>query len=129
MIKKRNSSVSLALECALLILAIFVFNWGLHAKLALYHTDQGTSSANNSSAKLSAETRIASAAILEDNQDPSRSTLDSLHFAGITFSLQGHPTIAQIVHIEAGPRIAGQYYLHGPDLKHRPPPRHLLITS
>lgn len=123
MINKRNSSVSLALECALLVLAIFVFNWGLHAKLALYHADQGTSSASNSTAKLSAETRTERAAILEEDQESPRFTLDLLHFSAVTYFLQGdHATVTKLVRIEAGPRIAGQYYLHGPDLKHRPPP-------
>lgn len=123
MINKRNSSVSLALECALLVLAIFVFNWGLHAKLALYHVNQDTSSASNSTAKLSAETRTVCASILEDDQDQPRFTLDLLRLSANIQFIQGDlAAVSKLVRIEAGPRIAGQYYLHGPDMKHRPPP-------
>ncbi len=121
--KKRNASISFALECGLLFLAIFIFSWGLHAKLALYHSDQGTSSATNSTAKLSAETRTARTAVSVERQTRPRFTLDSLHLSALAYTLQGcHATDVTMLQIELGPRIAGQYYLHGPDSKRRPPP-------
>ena len=120
---KRNSSVSFALECALLFLAIFVFSWGLHAKLSLYHADQGTSSVTNSMAKLSAETRTIRSSVSVEDKDPPCFALESLHFSALVFTLQGNRLAsAKLVQVEAGPRIPGQYYLHGPDLKRRPPP-------
>ena len=39
--KRRNPIVPLALECALLFVAVSVFGWGLQAKLSLYHTNPG----------------------------------------------------------------------------------------
>lgn len=124
MLNKRNSSVSFALECALLFLAIFVFSWGLHAKLSLYHADQGAYSVTNSMAKLSAETRtIPSTVSMEDDRDPQSFELQSSHFSAFAFPLQGKRFISSAsVRVESGPRIPGQYYLHGPDLKRRPPP-------
>jgi hypothetical protein len=121
LINKRNTSVSLALECALLILAIFVFHWGLHAKLAQYHA---TSSPSNSTAKLLAETRTSRIAVLAEDQDPPRFALNPFQFAAILYSFRDtyYAADAIPVHIEAGPRVAGQYYLHGPDPKLRPPP-------
>ncbi len=124
MLKKRNSSVSFALECSLLFLAIFVFSWGLHAKLSLYHSDQGTYSVTNSMAKLSAETRtIRSTVSMEEDKDPPSFEFPTFYLSSIAFSLQGERSAsAGSVRVESGPRIPGQYYLHGPDLKRRPPP-------
>ena len=124
MLNKRNSSVSFALECALLFLAIFVFSWGLHAKLSLYHADQGTCSVTNSMAKLSAETRtIRSTVSIEDNKDSHSFELQPSYFSAFAFRLRAKRfASAASVQVEPGPRIPGQYYLHGPDLKRRPPP-------
>lgn len=123
MLEKRGSSVSFALECALLFLAMFVFSWGLQAKLVLYHANPGTSSTTNSTAKLSTETRTAQAVDSVKNQVPPRFPSEALHFAGVAIPLQGHDaTAASLAQVERGPSIPGQYYLHGPDLKRRPPP-------
>ena len=116
MLKRRNSTVPAALECALLFLAVSVFSWGLQAKLS-------TSVSTGSTAKLSTEEGSARAvASLEDQGQP-RLTWESLHFAASALSQQGnHVPPTYLSQPGPGPRIPGRYYLHGPDLMRRPPP-------
>ncbi len=123
MFEKRGSSVSFALECALLFLAVVVFSWGLQAKLVQYHANPGTASTTNSMAKLSAETRMTQTVDLVKAQVPPRFPLEMFHLVGFGFSLQAHHAAAvSLAQPERGPSIPGQYYLHGPDRNLRPPP-------
>ncbi len=123
MFKKRSSSVSFALECALLFLAVVVFSWGLQAKLVQYRANPGTASTTNSMAKLSTETRMAQTVDLVKAQVPPRFPSEMFPLAGFAFSLQAHHAAAvSRTHPERGPSIPGQYYLHGPDSNLRPPP-------
>ena len=122
MFKKRNSSVPFAFECALLFLAIFVFTWGLHAKLVLYQANHGTCSITNSMAKLSTESRGAWTADSIKDQVPPGPALELSHFVTNDFSVLRQHGVSALVRTESHPRSPGQYYLHGPDLKRRPPP-------
>lgn len=123
LLKKRGSSVSLALECALLFLAMVVFSWGLQAKLVQYRANPGTASTTSSMAKLSTETRMTQTVDLVKDQVPPRLPVELLSLVGFAFSLQAHhaasPSRAQS---EPGPSIPGQYYLHGVNRMLRPPP-------
>lgn len=102
---------------------MFVFCWALHAKLDLYRGDLRTSSVTNSMAKLFSETRTACATVSVEDQDPPRPTLASLHVSAFADMLSGHQASdPKTVQTESGPSIPGQYYLHGPDPKRRPPP-------
>jgi hypothetical protein len=121
--KKRGSSVSFALECALLFLAVVVFSWGLQAKLVQYHANPGTASTTNSMAKLSTETRMTQTVDLVRAQVPPRFPVEMFDRVGLAFSLQDHHAAAvSRTQSERGPSIPGQYFLHGPDRNRRPPP-------
>jgi hypothetical protein len=121
--KRRNPIVPLALECALLFVAISVFGWGLQAKLSLYHTNPGESASTSYMAKLSTEKSSARTFASVDSRDQRRPTWESRHFTTVVFSLLGHDaTPANLSHPEPGPRNPGRYNLHGLDLMRRPPP-------
>ena len=123
MFEKRGSSVSFALECALLFLAMIVFSWGLQAKLGQYRSNPGTASTTNSMAKLSIETRMTHTVDLVKAQVPPLFPVDMLLLAGFLFSLQADRAAAVLLALTGrGPAIPGQYYLHGPDRHLRPPP-------
>lgn len=123
LMKRRNPAVSSTLESALLLLAIFVFTLGLHAKLALYHTSQGQCSMTNSMAKISAETRAHTVKVSIPEADPADFTLSFERVAVYAFGLQAQPRPAAMrANTDRGPHVPGQYYLHGADLKLRPPP-------
>lgn len=122
MFKKRDSSIPYAFEFALFLLAIFVFSWGLHAKLVLYRSNHGTFSITNSMAKLSTESPGAWTADSLRNQVPLAPSSEPHHFIPIDLSVLDQSVLKAQVHVESRPRAAGQYYLHGPNLKRRPPP-------
>ncbi len=123
MFEKRGSSVSFALECALLFLAVVVFSWGLQAKLVQYRANPGAASTTNSMAKLSTETRMTQTVDMVRAQVPPRFPVEMFDLAGFAFSLQGHHAAAvSRTRPERGPSIPGQYFLHGPDRNRRPPP-------
>lgn len=102
---------------------MLVFSWGLQAKLALYHADNGAICTTNSMAKLAVDNRSAQTTI----QIRYRGLLPALpeinHLQALISSLyilQGSPVqLAELERRLSGP---GQYFLHGPDLKRRPPP-------
>jgi hypothetical protein len=120
---KRNASVSLLLECALLFLASAVFTWGLQAKVALNHANQNRSASISSMAKLLIENNSTRAVTAVGNLDRPRITRESLHFAAFAFSPQGHHVSAvNVSQAEPRPRIPGRYNLHHPDATRRPPP-------
>jgi hypothetical protein len=122
-LEKRGSSVSFALECALLFLAVVVFSWGLQAKLVQYHANSGTASTTNSMAKLSTETRMTQTVESVKAQVPPRFPVERFHLVGFAYTPQAHHAAAlSMAQPERGPSIPGQYYLHGPDRKLRPPP-------
>jgi hypothetical protein len=123
MFKKRNSKLSFGLECALLLLAIFVFSWGLEGKLSQYQSHSIESSITSAMAKLAPEKRSAlSVRSMEDQVRP-RFTPESLLLAVFGFSLQGHDIASwRLDHPEPGPRTPGRYNLHSLDLMRRPPP-------
>ena len=123
MVQKRKPNASFLVECSLVFLAMLVFSWGLQAKLALYHTDNGAICATNSMAKLAVENRSAltTVQIRERGLPPAVPALT--HVAAFAFSL--HPlqgSSAKLAEREPGLGGSGQYYLHGHDLKLRPPP-------
>ena len=121
-LKRRNTIVPLALECALLFLAGSVFGWALQAKLSLYHTYSGESASTSYMAKLSTEKTSARTVTSVDEQDQNL-TGESRHFAALVFSLLGHDIAsANLSHPECGPRSPGRFNLHSPDLMRRPPP-------
>ena len=122
MFKMRNSSMPFAFECALLFLAIFVFSWGLQGKLVLYQANHGTCSITNSMAKLSTESRGTWTADWIKDPVPPGPALELSHFFLIDFSVQRQYVVSALVRTVSRPRSPGQYYLHGPDLKRRPPP-------
>ncbi len=123
LLEKRGSSVSFALECALLFLAVVIFSWGLQAKLVQYRANPGTASTTNSMAKLSAETRMTQTVDCVKEQLPPRSPVEKFSLVGLAFSLQTHQSAAvSPVQFEHRPSTPGQYYLHGPDCNRRPPP-------
>jgi hypothetical protein len=112
-----------AFECALLFLAISVFSWGLQAKISGYDGDSGTSSPTRSMAKLSTEESSTRAAASIAHSDPPRFTCESLYLAAAALMQQGnHVPQAYLGLARPGPRVPGQYNLHGPDLMRRPPP-------
>ena len=123
MVQKRKPSAPFLVECSLVFLAMLVFSWGLQAKLALYHTGNGTICATNSMAKLAVENRpaLTNVQIWDRGLPPALPELN--HVAAFAFSL--HPpqgSSAKLADREPGLRGPGQYYLHGHDLKLRPPP-------
>lgn len=121
--KRRNPIVPLALECALLFMAVSVFSWGLQAKLSLYHTNPGESASTSYMAKLSTEKTSARTVTSVDHQNRNRLAAESRHVAALVFSVLGHDVApANLSHPKPGPRSPGRYNLHGPDLLHRPPP-------
>jgi len=102
---------------------MLVFSWGLQAKLALYHADNDAICTTNSMAKLAVDNRSA----LTKIQIRDRSLLPELpeinHFQALASSLhilQG--SSAKLAELERRLSGPGQYFLHGPDLKRRPPP-------
>jgi hypothetical protein len=122
MFKKRNPKVSFGLECALLLLAIFVFSWGLNGKLSQYYSDS-TKPSITSATKLAPEKRSAfSAQSMEDHVRP-RFTPESNLLVAFEFALQGHDIASwRLDHPEPGPSTPGRYNLHSLDLMRRPPP-------
>jgi hypothetical protein len=123
MIGKRKASISISLECALLFLSILVFSWGLQAKLALYQTGPGQLSTTNSRAKLSAENRIPQTAVSLQVKTQPRFIRTSKDLTTLSACLQNQSLpLTTWAQIESGPLTPGQYFLHGPDLKRRPPP-------
>jgi hypothetical protein len=112
-----------AFEYVLLFLAISVFSWGLQAKISGYDGDSGTSSPTRSMAKLSTEESSTRAAASMARSDLPRFTCESRHFAAAARMQQGnHVPQVYLSLPRPGPRIPGQYNLHGPDLMRRPPP-------
>lgn len=123
MFKRHNPNLSLALECALLFLAISVFSWGLQAKISGYNGDSGASASTRSMAKLSTEEPSTRVAASLAHSDIPRFTCESLHLVAAALMQQGnHVPPAYLSQPRPGPRIPGQYNLHGPDLMRRPPP-------
>lgn len=121
--KKHNPYLQLAFECALLILAVSVFGWGLQAKLSGYNGDSGTSVSTKTMAKLSTEEVSTRAAASVWHQDRPRLTWESLHFAAVASMQQGnHVPPAYLSQCEPGPRVPRRFELHSPGLMHRPPP-------
>lgn len=55
--KTRYTNIPFALQCAFLFLVLAVFHCGLHAKVALYQSHPGQTSAPSASTKLSVEER------------------------------------------------------------------------
>jgi hypothetical protein len=123
MLEKRKTSTSFPFECALIFLAMLVISWGLQAKLAQYHVDQGAFCTTNSMAKLLVENRSALTTVPIQDQGLPRLLPETDSFVVFPFSLQRHQvSSAKLAELEPGPRVPGQYFLHGPDLKRRPPP-------
>ena len=123
MVQKRKPSASFLVECSLVFLAMLVFSWGLQAKLALYHTDNGAICTTNSMAKLAVENRSALTTVQLRDRGLPPAVPETNHLAAFDFSL--HPlqvSSAKLAELERGLGAPGQYYLHGLDLKHRPPP-------
>src|ERR1700728_4317422 len=87
MLKRHNSVIPLALKCALFFLAFSVFNFGLQAKLSLYHPDPSGAPPISSMAKLSTERHSACPLASLERQDLSRVTPESLRFAAVVFLL------------------------------------------
>jgi hypothetical protein len=120
---KPNSKLPLVFECALLLLALSVFSWGLQAKLSGYGGDSGTSSPTRSMAKLSIEESSTRAAASIARSDLPRFTCESRHLAAAALVHRGHHVPQVYLSLpRTGPRIPGQYNLHGTDLMRRPPP-------
>ena len=121
--KRHNPTAPLALECALLFLAISVFGWGLQAKLSVYQINEGKSTSASYMAKLATEKSTARTVAAVNDRDQGSAVLELRHIAAVTFSLQSNqfPTVF-MGQLEPGPRIPGRYNLHGPDLMRRPPP-------
>jgi hypothetical protein len=121
--RRHNSRLPVAFECALLFLAISVFSWGLQAKISGYDRNSGTSSPTRSMAKLSTEESSTRAAASIAHSDPRRFTCESRHLAAAALMQQSnHVPQVHLSLPRPGPRIPGQYNLHGPDLTRRPPP-------
>ena len=123
MIGKRRTSVSLCLECALLFLSVLIFSWGLQAKLALYQASADQLSTTNSMAKLSAENRVEQTTVSLQAKGQPRFIRTSKELITFSACLQDQPLpLTGRAQVGSGPQAPGQYFLHGPDLKHRPPP-------
>jgi|GEM_PF-1643238 hypothetical protein len=123
MVQKRKPSASFLVECSLVFLAMLVFTWGLQAKIALYHVDNGAICTTNSMAKLAAENRSALATVQIRDQGLPPAVPEINHLAAFAFSLHMlQVSSAKLAELEPGLRGPGQYFLHGPDLKRRPPP-------
>lgn len=123
MVKRRNHGISLALECALLFLAITVFGWGLRGKLALYHADIANSSTVSTTAKLTIEERSARSLVAAHAHVKPRLTPDSMCRVAFAFALLiPEAPLANRVQDQPGPSTPGLYNLHGPVLMRRPPP-------
>ena len=123
MFKRRNPRTSIALEYALLFLAIAVFSWGLRGKLALYHTDSASSSTISTMAKLTNEERSARSVVAAHTHIKPRFTPDSMCRVAFAFAVQiNDAPVRNRLEDEPGPATAGLYNLHGPDLMRRPPP-------
>ena len=123
MFKRHNSRTSVALEYALLFLAIAVFSWGLRGKLALYHTESGSSSMISTTAKLTTEERSARSVVAAHTHIKPRFTPDSMCRVTFAFTVQIHDApVPNCLEAEPGPATAGLYNLHGPDFMLRPPP-------
>jgi hypothetical protein len=122
MFKRHNPTVPLALECALLFLAVSVFGWGLQAKLSGYQSDSGKPTAIYM-AKLATEKGTARTVASAEDKDHHRSALELLRFTALAFSLQrNHFPIAYVSRPETGANVPGQYGLPDPNLMRRPPP-------
>ncbi len=121
--KRRNPGISLALECALLFLAITVFGWGLRGKLALYHSDVANHSTASATAKLTVEERSARSMVAAHTHMKPSLTPDSMCRVAFAFVLlTPEAPLANRVQDQPGPSTPGLYNLHGPDLMRRPPP-------
>ena len=121
--KRHNPNLSLAFEGALLFLAISVFSWGLQAKVSGYNSDSGTSVSTRSIAKLSTEEFSTRATASIAHPDLPHVTCEPLHLAAAALMQQNnHVPPAYLSQPRPGPRVSGQFNLHGPDLMRRPPP-------
>lgn len=123
MFKRRNPNVPLALECALLFLAVAIFSWGVQAKVSLYSSDPGNSALTSFMAKLSTERGSSHVVASAEDRDQPRFTVEVLHFVDFAVSMQSNSVPpANSRQSKTGPDIAGRYNLHGPDRMRRPPP-------
>ena len=123
MIGKRKASISISLEWALLFLSILVFSWGLQAKLALYQISPGQLSTTNSMAKLSAENRVAQTTVSLQIKSQPRFRRAPKGLFTLSAGLQDQPLLLTAqAQVESESQTPGQYFLHGPDLRRRPPP-------
>jgi len=96
---------------------MLVFSWGLQAKLALYHADNGAICATNSMAKLAAENRstLTTVQIRDQGLPPAVPIINHLAtFASSLHVLQA--SSAKLTELELRLSGPGQYFLHGPDL-------------
>jgi hypothetical protein len=121
--KRHNPTVPLAIECALLFLAISVFGWGLQAKLSGYQTYPGRSTSAIYMTKLATEKIAVRTVASLEGKDQSLPPLELRHLTALSILLQATDfSIAYICQPEAGPRIPSQYGLPDPNLMRRPPP-------
>lgn len=121
--KRRNPIVPLALECALLFVAVSVLGWGLQAKLSLYHNSNHELTLTSYMAKMSTEKSSARTVASVEDHDQRRFIGETRHAITVAFSLLGHNVAPDnLIQPEPGPRIPGRFNLHGPDLTRRPPP-------
>jgi hypothetical protein len=119
---KRGPSISLV-DYFLLLLAVCVFGWGLQAKIALYQNDSGHSELQNSAVKLSTERDSDRTVCSMGEHGRPRHTWESLEFAALAFSMQGHLiSAANLFRVEPGPPSPGRYSSHDADPWRRPPP-------
>ncbi len=120
MLKRPQATVSLALECALLFLAIAVFSFGLQAKLSLYKSHPPSAAV----AKLSTEKRSAHtivARVVREKDSPSSPAQKIRLHASI--SLQRALVPCSALHqVELSLYDPGRAHLHGLHSLRRPPP-------
>ncbi len=122
-VDRHKPSASFLVESSLVFLAMLIFSWGLQAKLALYRADDGAICATNSMAKLAVENRsdLATVQIRDQGIPPAVPEIHHLAaFASSSHLLQA--STAKLAELELRLSEPGQYFLHGPDLKRRPPP-------
>lgn len=120
MFAMRRSTVSTALECALLLLAVSVFSWGLQGKLSLYDGAQSKAFTASSTAKLSTERLSSSSGCGRDERERLRPTIEPLRLAAIlAVAISNRVFETERIQLRAWPDRPAPCR---PDLLLRPPP-------
>jgi len=113
-----------SLRATLVFLALAVFSWGLHGKLAQYHTESTSANVVSSTAKLSIERPSPRAMAIPESQNIGH--LDCLAWDSLAQVVQLQLESATVASSgEPGPRTPGQYQLHSPNLLLLPPPSNI----